>query len=165
MKVEVTPRRKIQHPLRNDAAVGDDNNGIRFDRLQPGAELWIVLYFFRLSHRQARLHRQDLHRRRRRSLIAAAYAIRLGDHQLDAVPGPQQLFKRRNGELRSPTEDQPHGSLPVPGSLQLANLAQHKIALERTDAEDEENSVQVVNLMLKGTGQQVIGFAFYPIPL
>ena len=131
------------------------------------AKVWIVFYFFRLHHRQARLACQHLDRRRRRSLITAAYAIRLGDHQLDAVPGPQQLFKGRNGELRSSTEDQPHGAqpstiprLPFSGSLQLANLAQHKIALERTDAEDEENSVQVVDLMLKGAGQQVIGFTF-----
>ncbi len=55
--------------------------------------------------------------------------------------------------------------LPFPGSLQFADLAQHEIALQRTDAEDEENSVQVVDLMLEGASQQLVGFPFKPIAL
>src|SRR6202044_3275008 len=55
--------------------------------------------------------------------------------------------------------------LPFPGPLQFANLAQHEIALQSTDAEDEENSVQVVDLMLEGPGQQVVRFPFKPITL
>jgi len=84
-------------------------------------------------------------------VIAAAHAIRLGHYQLDAVTGSNELLKGRDGELRRATKDEPH--LPFPGSLQLAYLAQHKIALERTDAEDEEDPVQMVDFVLKRAGQ------------
>src|SRR6202167_3429614 len=79
------------------------------------------------------------------------------------MAAPNQLLKSRDGERRGATKDEPH--LPFPGSLQLADLAQHKIALERTDAEDEENPIQVIDFMLKGARQQLVGFPFKPIAL
>ena len=84
-------------------------------------------------------------------MIAAPHTIGLGNYQLDGMAGRNELLKRRDGELRSATKDEPH--LPFPGSLQLAYLAQHKIALERTDAEDEEDPVQMVDFVLKRAGQ------------
>jgi hypothetical protein len=55
--------------------------------------------------------------------------------------------------------------LPFSSPLEFADFAQHKIPLQSTDAKDEENSVEVVNLMLKGAGQQVIGLSFKPFSL
>src|ERR1700677_1712419 len=53
--------------------------------------------------------------------------------------------------------------LPVSRSLQFADLAHRKIALKRTDAEDEEYPVQMVDFMLKGAGQEVIRVALKPV--
>src|SRR5882757_150190 len=53
--------------------------------------------------------------------------------------------------------------LPFPGTLQLADFAQDKIALEGADAEDEEYSVKVIDFMLEGASQQVVSVPLKPI--
>src|SRR5580704_3733990 len=55
--------------------------------------------------------------------------------------------------------------LPFPRTLQLADLAQDEIALESADAEDEEYPVEMVDFMLEGASQQVVGVTFKPVAL
>ena len=164
VQVEVAPSRQVQHPLRNYAAVRHHNDGLRPDRLQASTEFRVVLDLFRLHHRQPRLLSQHFDGRRGRILIAPTHAIRLGNHELEVVTGCEQLLKVGMANCGVPQKTS-LTRLPVPGPLQFANLAQHEIALQRTDAEDEENSVQVVDFMLEGPGQQVVRFPFKPVTL
>src|SRR5215472_5617880 len=54
------------------------------------------------------------------------------------------------------------GGLPLAGLLHLANLAQDEVALEGAHAAEEEYAVQVVDLVLEGTRQQLGAFKFEP---
>src|SRR5580698_3889893 len=54
------------------------------------------------------------------------------------------------------------GRLPLAFALQLANLAQVQVALERAHAKDEQDSVQVIDLMLHGAREQF--FAVHLVP-
>src|SRR5580704_2735809 len=62
VQVEVAPSRQVQHPIRNDAAVGNHDDGIGLDRFQASAKAGIVLNLFRLLYRQTSFLCQQLNR-------------------------------------------------------------------------------------------------------
>jgi hypothetical protein len=48
MQIQIAKSRQIEHPLGNNAPVGDDENRIRLDRLQLRAEVGVGLNLLRL---------------------------------------------------------------------------------------------------------------------
>jgi len=53
VQVDVAERRKIEHPLRNDAAVAHHDDGVRLESRKLSAEIGIVLDALRLDGRQS----------------------------------------------------------------------------------------------------------------
>ena len=83
-------------------------------------------------------------------------------HERDLMSRRDERQQRGHGELQAcrkrPASSLILGALPLAGFLQLADLAQDEIALQRADAEDEEDAVEVIDLMLEGTRQQLFAF-------
>src|SRR5271170_1119227 len=55
-------------------------------------------------------------------------------------------------------------ALPLASLLQLADAPLDEVALQRAHAEDEEDAVKMVDLMLKGPRQQFLGVVGAPFP-
>src|ERR1700744_5204003 len=53
--------------------------------------------------------------------------------------------------------------LPFAGALQFADATQDQVTLERTDAEDKQNAVQMVDFVLEGARQQLRSLALGPL--
>src|SRR5271168_227389 len=53
-------------------------------------------------------------------------------------------------------------ALPLASLLQLADAALDQIALQGTDPEDEQDAIQVIDLVLKGPGQQLFAVVLAP---
>jgi hypothetical protein len=79
MDVDVAEAGEIKHPLGDDPAISDDNNGIRSNGLQTGAKLRVVLDVLRLEYRKAEAGGKLLDRRNLKLLFAAGWAVRLGE--------------------------------------------------------------------------------------
>ncbi len=58
MQVDVTERREIEHPLGNDAAVADDDDGVGLEFGELGAEFVVGLDAFGLGDRKMQLQRR-----------------------------------------------------------------------------------------------------------
>ena len=78
MQIDVAERRQVQHPLRNDAAVADDDDRVEFERGELGAKFVVDFNFVGLSDGQSQLQSGLLDRRRRQLQSAAFGAIGLG---------------------------------------------------------------------------------------
>jgi hypothetical protein len=105
MQIDAAIRREVEHPLRNDAAVGDDEDGLRKNVFEQGAELEVVLDLLRLNDRNAVFESYTLYGRRLHFHAPACGAVGLRDHKGNFVTGSDDGFEGRNGELRSATED------------------------------------------------------------
>jgi hypothetical protein len=109
--VEAAEARHVEHRLRQDLAVGDDDGDIRLQSRELGDELRIARPR-RLQHRHRALDRELLHRRRVQLAAAAGRLVGLADHRhhlLGVEEGPQ----RRHRELRRAHEDDAHQASPT----------------------------------------------------
>ena len=106
MQVEVAERRQIDHPLRNDAAIAHDDDGLRSDLLQLSAEFLVVLDPVRLDDGQVECEGDTFDRRRDNFHAAAAGPIRLRHDQLHAEARGYKLLECGYGELGGAAKDQ-----------------------------------------------------------
>jgi hypothetical protein len=105
VQVDVAKAWQIEHPLRNDASVGDDEDGVRRDGFKLGAEASVGLDLFGLKDGDAVRQRCLLNRWSLKLLIAAYRAVRLGEYEGDLMAGGDDSFERGDGELRGSAED------------------------------------------------------------
>ncbi len=78
VQVDVAERRQVDHPLRNDAAVADDNDRLRPDALELRTKFFVVLDLLRLDDGQVELQRFALYRRRGRAPCRVRWRDRAG---------------------------------------------------------------------------------------
>ncbi len=105
MQINVAKPRQIKHPFWNDAAISNDENCIRLDRLKLSAELFVGLDLFRLDHGDSMGERGALHRRRLHLHAAPCGPIRLRHDQRHLVAGSEDRLQSRHGELRRSAKD------------------------------------------------------------
>ena len=141
----------------NDLPVGDDDDRVRRDAL----EIIVAprpIVFFPADRQGFRLRRPlSSPAKSRISPAASARAIRLRDDARDfEIRLRDQMAQRRHGKRRRAAKDdsQRHGRLPLAGFFQFADFALDHVALEHAEMRDEEYSVEVVDLVAEGAGQQ-----------
>src|SRR4051794_38143046 len=66
-------------------------------------------------------------------------------------------------ELQTSAYRKKPASCPLAGAYQLFDLALDQVTLERAHMANKQPAVQVVNLMQKGAGEQVIAGFFKPV--
>lgn len=93
MDVDIAEAREIKHPLGNNSAIGDDNNGVRSDGLKIGAKLRVVLDALMLENRKAKASGELLDGWNLKLLLAASRAVRLGKNQSDFVAASTKACK------------------------------------------------------------------------
>src|SRR5215469_11874309 len=99
---------QVKHPLRNDSAVSDDENGVRRDGLEFGAQLGVVLDLVRLEDRDPVLECCLLNWRGLELLVATEGTIGLRDGERDLVTGGDDSLQRGHSELWGSAEDESH---------------------------------------------------------
>ena len=110
MEIDVAEGRKVEHPLRNDASVADDDDGVGFDGGELGAEFVVGLDAVGLRDGKIQFQGGMFDGRRDEFEAAAFGAIGLGDYEVDAVIGGE-FFERRDGEAWGSAEDEIEGHL------------------------------------------------------
>jgi hypothetical protein len=105
--VQAAQARQVQHPLRQDQAVGGDHQHVGPRGVQRGAagfglvrELAVQPQAARLGHRRAELEGQLLDRRRRQLHAPAGGTVGLGQHQRHDVARRMDRRQRDRRELR-----------------------------------------------------------------
>ena len=109
MQIDVSVRRKIEHPLRDNASVRHNENGFGTNVFQLRAEFEVVLDLLRLHNRDSMRERNAFYRRRLHLHTASCGTVRLRDHKSHLVPSGYDRFEGGNSELRSATEDEFQG--------------------------------------------------------
>src|SRR5258707_1636623 len=104
MQVDVTERRQVEHPLRNDAAVADDHNNVRLETGLVRAEFVVVLDLIGLRDRQSQLQRGLFDRRGNYFQNTALVPVRLGENELNRKSGRDERFKSEHGKARRTAE-------------------------------------------------------------
>ena len=84
VQIDVAEGRKLEHPLGNDAAVADDDDGVGLERAQLSAEFVIASNSVRLGDRKVQTQSGFFHRRRDQFEAASFWTIRLGNHEMQA---------------------------------------------------------------------------------
>src|SRR5437763_17208862 len=107
MRIDVAEWRQVNHPLRNYAAICDDDNRIGLQRIELRVKYCVVLDPVWLRERNAEAVSQELHWRRNHVHAAPAWPVRLRDHQLH-VKVRSELLKRGDSEFGCAAEDQIH---------------------------------------------------------
>ena len=110
-------RRQIDHPLRNDAAVADDNDRFRTDLFQSRAKLGVILDPLRLHDRHSQLQRQLLYGRETQFHAAPARPVGLRDDQVNPMSLLCEYSQSGHCELRCTAENQIHVFDSTPDSL------------------------------------------------
>src|SRR5579863_2964246 len=100
MQVYVAKRWQIEHPLRNDAAITDDNDGISLESGQLSAELVVVPDAFGPGDGQFQLHSALFDRRGTRFKAPSFGPIRLRDNELNMKSCLYQFVECRHGKAR-----------------------------------------------------------------
>ena len=100
MQVEVAETRKINHPLRNDSAITNDDDCVGLERCELSAQFFAVLDLVGLDDRQAELLRALLYGRGNDFQASAARLVRLRDDQLHGKASLNQSLERGNGKAR-----------------------------------------------------------------
>ena len=77
MKIDISQRRKIEHPARNDAPISHNEDRVWTDALELFAEFRVGLKLLWLGDRQIMRESELLHRRRRERQATALRAVRL----------------------------------------------------------------------------------------
>jgi hypothetical protein len=105
MEVDVAVLREIEHPLGDDASVGDDEDGFGADVFELLAKLRVVLDLLRLHDGEVVLERYALYGRGLQLHAATCCAVRLGDDEGDLVAGGEDGLEGWYGELGCSAED------------------------------------------------------------
>ena len=109
MDVDAAARRNVEHGLRQQLAIGNDDDDLGSKLTQTR----LLLLFFeriRLKDRDAVREGQLLDRGRGQNLLAALRLIRLRVDRRDLMTGVQKRLKARYGEIRRTHENDPHYS-------------------------------------------------------
>src|SRR5215469_18551388 len=109
VQVEIAEPREIDHPLRNDAAVADDDDGVRGERGECGLELGVPLDLLGLNDGETSIESALLDGRGGQGHASAAWLIGLGDDQREAMTGVHESLQRGDGEPRGAGEDEVEG--------------------------------------------------------
>ena len=166
MKIETSEARRLQHGRRQQQSVGDDDGGVggvAGERRPIG----IGLEIDRRQHGEASGLGKRLHGRFAVRHATAGGARRLRVDGDDLVPGADNFRQRRHGKRRRSHEDdaQGHGGTGqnwrgagLAGSgcrpRLLLELAHHNVALQRRKEVDDQFTVEVIDLVLDGGGEQ-----------
>src|ERR1035441_4752090 len=112
MQIQISEAGKINHPLRNDASIADDddrvNDRVRTNRRQLGAEFGVVLDGVRLHHGNTQADCRIFHGRNGHFHSAPARPIGLRYQQRHGMTSLDQSLQGRDSESRSSTENQNH---------------------------------------------------------
>ncbi len=108
MQIEIAETREVDHPLRDDASIADDDDRVGTERSKLLAKCVVVLDLVGLDHRNAQTDGRLFNGRNRQFHSAAAGAVRLGNYQRHGMTSFDQSFKSRNGETRSAAKDENH---------------------------------------------------------
>jgi hypothetical protein len=103
--VDVERQREIEHCLRQEQAVGGDDERLR-TRGRNGRRGGRVLQGFGLVQREAAPPRKLLDRTRNQALSASGGAVRLGQNESHLVPRGQQRLQRAGRELGGAGENE-----------------------------------------------------------
>ncbi len=109
VQVDVAERREIEHPLGNDAAVADDDDGVRLEGGELGAEIVVGLDAVGLGDGEIQFERGFFDGRWDEFEAASFGTIGLSHDEMDAEAGVDQLFKRGDGEVRRAAENEIEG--------------------------------------------------------
>ena len=106
MEVDVAEWRKIEHPLRDYAAVADDDDRVGLEGGELGAEFVVGLDAFGLGDREIQLERGLFDWRLDEFEAASFGTVGLSDDEVDAESGVDQLFECGDGEARRAAENE-----------------------------------------------------------
>src|ERR1019366_1999435 len=101
MQIQISKPRKIDHPLRDDAAVADDDNRVWANRRELVAEFGVVLDGRGLHDGNAQVDCGIFHWRNGHFHPASARAIGLRHHQRHGMSSADQFLKGRDSETWS----------------------------------------------------------------
>ena len=104
MHVDRAVGRDIEHGLRQDLAVGDDDDHVRCQFAQFSDDAFVT-HGIRLEDGEAQFQGLFLDRRIGHFLAAAALLVGLRINSRDVVTGLGQFFQGRDREIRRPHED------------------------------------------------------------
>ena len=85
MQVDVAEGREVEHPLRDDAAIADDDDGVGFDGGELGTELIVRLDLVGLRDGKIQFLRGLFYRRSDELEAASFWAVGLGDDEVDTM--------------------------------------------------------------------------------
>jgi hypothetical protein len=106
VEVEVAEGRKIEHPLRNDAAVADNDDGVGLEGGELGAKFVVSLDAVGLGKGEIEFQCRFFDWRLHEFEAAPFGTIGLSDDEMNAESGGDQLFERGDGEARSAAENE-----------------------------------------------------------
>ena len=110
VQVEISKTREIEHPLRDDAAVADDNDRVRVESRKLLPEFVVVFDFVGLRDWKFQADGCVFYGGDCQIHSAAAWTVRLRDDQRHGVAGLYQLLEGWDGKARGAAEDQEHRS-------------------------------------------------------
>ena len=102
MEVEVAEWREIEHPLRDDAAVTDDDDGVGLDVAAIGRGILRCFDAVGLCDGKVQLQGGRFYWRCHEFEAAAFGTVGLGHDEVQAESGGDQLLERGNGESGVP---------------------------------------------------------------
>ncbi len=108
VQVEISKTREIDHPLRDDAAITDDNDRVGTELRKLLAKFFVVLDLAGLDDLNAQADGGPFDGRNRQFHSAAPRPVRLRNHQRHGMPTFDQFFKGRNSKTRRAAENQNH---------------------------------------------------------
>jgi hypothetical protein len=106
--VDIAERRQFDHPLWNDAAIGNYDDGVGPNLLELRSKLCVVLDLFRLRHGNAVRECDLLYGSWCEFQASSLGAVRLRNYELHVVALANERFETSHGEHRSSAEDELH---------------------------------------------------------
>src|SRR5262245_15079237 len=106
MKINVAEGRQIEHPLRDNAAVADDDDGFGFKRGKLAAEFFVIFYLVGLRDRNFQAKRGLFYGRRNEFKTATLGAVRLRNDEAYTKSCARQTFERGNSKKWRTAEDE-----------------------------------------------------------
>ncbi len=109
MQVDVAERRKIEHPLRDDAAVTNHDDGVGLEGGELSTEIVVVLDVLRLGDWQSQLQGAVFNRGGKQFEAAPLGTIRSGDQEINVESSLDQSVKHRYSKTRRAAKDEIEG--------------------------------------------------------
>jgi hypothetical protein len=133
--VDIAEAWKVEHPLRDDAAVGYDDDGVGDEGFKGRAEAGVVLEVLGLEDGEIEALGELLDGGKLEFLLAAGGTVGLGEDEGDFMAGVDESLEARDGEFWGSAEDEFHGlprcgHLPVAVFLELFDATQDQVALK-----------------------------------